>query len=283
MVLSAGFGTRLAPLTDEIPKPLVPIGGIPLLGLILRSLRVQGAERLVVNTHHRSEQIEQYVTGLEFAVHVSREATILGTAGGIGHARSHFPTGVLVVNGDILGDLPVNPLLEARGDGLLLAAVERPFGEGTVGIGSGGRVVRLRGEVFGEEIRSGDYMGAAWLGPQCLSTLPQEGCLVGDFALPHLRAGGRVSTVMVEGTFCDVGTPEAYLQANLSVLAETEPSSVRVPPGVTVRNSSIGQRVTILGRGTIEDTVILAGATARAPLFRCIVTPSGQVMQVSGP
>src|SRR5690606_3297501 len=88
LVLSAGFGTRLAPLTREIPKPLVPLGNRPLLHRTLEKLHELGAERLVVNVHHCADKIINSCNGLLFKVHVVHELNIRGTAGGISGARN---------------------------------------------------------------------------------------------------------------------------------------------------------------------------------------------------
>lgn len=284
LVLSAGFGTRLRPLTDEIPKPLVPIGDTPLLGRSLADLRAAGAKRLIVNVHHHAERIESYLATLEFAVHVSREERILGTAGGI--ARAHLgPAPLLIVNGDIVGDLPISALLKQAGSGLVLAVAARSDGEGTVGLGHEGQVVRLRGERFGAEEASGDYMGVALLGSECLSSLPLEGCLVGDWALPHLRAGGRIDTVLGPDSFEDVGTPADYLAANLNWLKSQGGDATsylgdgaQVDDRIELVGSVVGRDALIRGHGRIKNSLILPGATASAPLDAVIVTPAGVVI-----
>jgi len=289
MVLSAGYGTRLRPLTDEIPKPLVPIGDTPLLGRHLMALHRAGARLLAVNTHHHAPQIVSYIEGLGFPVHVSHEDRILGTAGGIARVGGMLEEGPLVVvNGDIMGDLPLKSLLGAERSGLTLAVTPRELGQGTVGLGVRGEVVRLRGETFGREVQSGDYMGVALLGQECLLSLPAEGCLVGDFALPELRRGGSIQSVVVRATFEDVGTPEQYLRANLrwwdeqvkpkgsSYLGEGS----QVSSKVEIEHSLVGAGARIWGEGRVVESVILPGATAKAPLSNAIVTPSGVVIQV---
>lgn len=287
MVLSAGFGTRLRPLTDEIPKPLVPIGDRPLLGISLQKLREAGARELIVNVHHHAEKIEKYISELSFSVHVSREERILGTAGGIAAARRFFSGGpLLIVNGDIVGELPVESLLNASDRGLVMALTRGRVGEGTVGVDADGNVVRLRGECFGQEIAAGDYMGIAVLGSDCLATLPNEGCLVGDWALPRLREGAKLRTLTVGERFEDVGTPRAYLSANLRWLSQQMGgpahsylgTDVSVSEGVEVIASLVGAGARIMGTGQVEASLILPGAQARAPLSNVIVTPSGCVI-----
>ena len=68
------------------------------------------------------------------------------------------------------------------------------------------------------EVAGGNYMGLAHLGADCLAVLPERGCLVGDYALPHLHAGGRVGTVVVEADFIDVGSMREYWRANMRSL-----------------------------------------------------------------
>lgn len=289
LVLSAGFGTRLRPLTDEIPKPLVPIGETPLLERSLWALHAAGADQLVVNVHHHASQIEAHLQTLPMPVLVSREAQILGTAGGIAQAKRYLREGPLViVNGDIVGELPLAHLLKNASEGLVMAVTERAIGEGTVGLGSEGQVVRLRGEIFGQEVASGDYMGVAVLGNSCLNSLPPEGCLIGDWALPELRRGARIFAVVVRGSFEDVGSPGDYLAANLGWLrARTEDplgsflaEGATVGAGVELVSSIVGKGARVSGSGVLRNAMILPGAEAQAPLRDVIVTPRGVVIAV---
>ena len=103
MVLCAGFGTRLRPLTDELPKPLMPIGDRPLLAHLYETLVRQGMRQVVVNTHHRANdfgnQIKIYAPDLQ----VLHEPKILGTAGGLSNAASALGVSDVVIwNGDPL-------------------------------------------------------------------------------------------------------------------------------------------------------------------------------------
>lgn len=108
MVLAAGFGTRMRPLTDRLPKALLPIHGKPLLQLILNQLRSRGFDKIVVNAHHHAEQIkafiEQFPHRREFELYFSYEPMILDTGGGIKKMLSFFPgdNPILVHNVDIL-------------------------------------------------------------------------------------------------------------------------------------------------------------------------------------
>ncbi len=128
MVFAAGLGTRLRPLTDTMPKALVPVRGVPMLGRVLTKLRGAGIDAFVVNVHHFAEQIEQYLSENDFGapVAVSREpGEPLETGGGIKHAAPllRSPEGrFLVHNVDILSDLDVRWFL-AQDDPSALATL----------------------------------------------------------------------------------------------------------------------------------------------------------------
>lgn len=293
MILAAGWGTRLAPISDEIPKPLVPVGDRPLLISIVEKLLELGAFQVSVNAHYLWKQIDKNIKDLFPFVHVLHEECILGTAGGLLNAHRALGTSaLLLVNGDIWGPLPVVSLLRNAGPGLTLAVHPARPREGTIGLGQHGEVVRLRGEIFGREVSSGNYMGVAHAGPSCLAALPGRGCLIGDYALPWLRGGGHISTVSWSEPFVDVGTIPAYLFANLKWLEARvgpDPSQcfvgegARISAEVTCRQSVIGASAEVVGSGALTQCVVLPGALAHAPLTRCIVLRSGKVVPVGSP
>ncbi len=110
MILAAGLGTRLKPLTDTMPKALVPVGGTPLLDLNIRKLQAQGYNRFVVNIHHFAQQIVDYVAQQDYAplVRFSDETDgLLETGGGLKKAALLFAddTPVLIHNVDILDNV----------------------------------------------------------------------------------------------------------------------------------------------------------------------------------
>ena len=116
MIFAAGLGTRLRPLTDTMPKALVPVGGVPMLQRVLCKLRDAGIGEFVVNVHHFADQIERFLAEHDFGVtvHISREsAEPLETGGGIRHAAPYLAGDrFLVHNVDILSDLDVRWFLQ---------------------------------------------------------------------------------------------------------------------------------------------------------------------------
>ena len=109
VILAAGFGTRLRPLSYQVPKPLFPILNRPLLGLILSQLENAGFKRVAVNAHHLAADIKLYVetqNQWNLEIFLSFEAEILGTGGGLRHMADFIgDSPFLVINGDILTDL----------------------------------------------------------------------------------------------------------------------------------------------------------------------------------
>lgn len=290
MILAAGLGTRLRPLTDELPKPLVPIGDRPVLAHVAARLAAAGITEAVLNTHHLAAAFAG-LAGLPLALRVIHETEILGTAGGVAHAAALLGEGdVLVWNGDILAAVDVGALIAAPrtgGAAATLAVAPRAIGavgDGTVGLGADGRVVRLRGERFGDEIAGADFLGVHVLGAALRARLPERGCLVGDLYLPALREGKRLATLSVAGSWDDIGTVEAYLTANARWLARAGlvahvGEGAHVDPGVDLTGSVVGAGAVVRGGGALTRSVIWPGARAEAPLDRAVVTPRGAVVR----
>jgi mannose-1-phosphate guanylyltransferase len=291
MVLCAGFGTRLRPLTDERPKPLVPFGDRTLLEHVLDGLGEQRLLPVVVNSHHLAAVFRTLVADFQGIVEVIEEPEIRGTAGGVAGARRALASGpVLVTNADVLATVDGRRLLaRTPADGVCLAVAPRPAGAGTVGVGAGGRVVRLRGERFGEELEGGDYVCTMGIGDHVLDALPAKGCLIGDVALPLARRGGPLLTMRVDGELVEPGdSPAAYHAGNLAWLARRGERSfvapdARVGPGVVLREAIVGRRATVEGEGPLERVVVWPGATVRAPLADAVVTTRGAIVRVPAP
>ena len=289
MILAAGFGTRLAPLSNELPKPLVWVGDRPAIAHVAERLVAAGIRDIVVNTHHRAEAFSDAVLArIPGRLSIVSEAEILGTGGGVANAAPLLGDGDVVVwNGDILAPLDVTSLLEAhakRPVGATLAIAPRPRGEGTVGVGAGGDIVRLRGERFGDEVSGGDFLGVSVVSAELRRTLPIPGCLVGDGLMPWLRRGGPTATFATGGEWEDIGSVTAYLRANARWLAGSGRSAfvgrgAEVAPGVELIRSVVGEGAIVRGSGRVEGCVIWPGARAEAPAKDAVFTTGGLVVR----
>jgi len=115
MVLAAGYGMRLRPMTDKLPKALVPVGGRPMIESSLRLLKHHGITEIIINLHHLGEKIEEYLGDgkkLGLKIVYSKEKMVLDTGGGLLKARSFLENSAfMVINSDILVDLPLDELI----------------------------------------------------------------------------------------------------------------------------------------------------------------------------
>lgn len=296
IILAAGLGTRLRPLTDLVPKPLVPVGDRPMLAHLVDAVRAAGCAPIVANAFHHAAEIERFCA--QASVAVSRESELLGTAGGIAAAAALLGEGdVLVHNGDVLVSVDFGGLMathRARGAAATLAVVPRPAGEGNIGADENGRIVRIRTISFAEgEIQGGEFTGVHLLAPRMRAELPAKGCVVGDGYMPHLAAKHADLYLHVARNFVDVGSLAGYLRANLEWLAAGAAGSAeggtaqertrrsfvgdgaRVEAAVRLDASVVGARAIVSGQGALTRCVVWPGATATAPLEDAVVTTAG--------
>jgi MurNAc alpha-1-phosphate uridylyltransferase len=229
MILAAGLGTRMRPLTSALPKPLVPVGGKPLINHVLDRLAAAGVETAVVNVHHFADQIEQHLKPRRAPkVVISDERdTVLGTGGGIAKALPLIGDApFFVVNADTLWIDGVKPNLvrlaaafqpDAMDALLLLAPTATSVGYGGRGdfiMAPDGRL-RRRPE---REVAPFVYAGIAILAPTLFTDAPN-----GAFALTALFDRSieheRLYGLRLEGVWMHVGTPDAVTAAERAILA----------------------------------------------------------------
>jgi MurNAc alpha-1-phosphate uridylyltransferase len=229
MVLAAGGGTRMRPVTDRLPKPLVKVGGRPLIDHVLDRLAAAGVDLAVVNVHHLADQIEQHLASRrhpEIAISDERER-LLDTGGGVVAALGLLGDAPFFhMNSDTIWIEGVRPNLDRLAtsfdpscmDGLLLLAATATSigydGRGDFALGPDGRL-RRRAE---REIVPFVYAGAAVFQRSMFADAP-----AGAFPLTRLfdRAAeaGRLFGLRLEGVWMHVGTPEAIAQAEAAILA----------------------------------------------------------------
>lgn len=117
MVFAAGLGTRLMPLTTSIPKALAPLNGRPLIFHVLKKLEDYGIKNVVVNTHHFSSALENWLknNSFNFELHISHEEVLLDTAGGLKHAARFFPSkDILLYNVDVISTIDLNAMAHSH-------------------------------------------------------------------------------------------------------------------------------------------------------------------------
>lgn len=225
MVLAAGIGSRLRPLTDRVPKALLEVGGVPMLERVLRRLAAFGVDAAVVNAFHHADQIEAFLGSkdLGLRVAVSREESLLDTGGGLKKAASFFDDGkpFFLHNVDVETDLDLDLLLrEHRESGVLatVAVQDRPTSrhllftsEGALcGWEAGGGAVQwARGPVDGA-VRLA-FNGIHAVSPEIFGRMSEEGAF--SILRSYLRLAGEGALVRAYrmGEDCywkDIGSPE---------------------------------------------------------------------------
>jgi MurNAc alpha-1-phosphate uridylyltransferase len=229
MVLAAGLGTRMHPLTDSMPKPLVKVAGKALLDHVLDRLSEAGVERAVVNVHHFAEQmIDHLATRTRPRIVISDErGLLLDTGGGVVKALPALgDTPFFHINSDTIWIDGVQPNLTrlaqafdaASMDALLLLAPTA----GSIGYGGRGDFVmapdgRLRARSEGT-VAPFVYAGAAILSPALFADAPKAAFpLTTLFA--RAAAAGRLSGLRLEGLWMHVGTPDAIAMAEAAIRA----------------------------------------------------------------
>ena len=231
MVLAAGLGTRMRPLTDRIPKPLVPVAGKALIDHVLDRLADAGVARAVVNVHYMAEQIEHhlaYRTRPQIVISDER-GLLLGTGGGVVRALPQLGQSPFFhINSDTIWIDGVQPNLARLADAfdpetmdalLLLAPTAGSVGyagRGDFAMAPDGRLQK-RPE---QEIAPFVYAGAAILSPSLFAGAP-----TGEFSLTTLfdraAGAGRLHGLRLEGLWMHVGTPEAVAAAEAAIRAST--------------------------------------------------------------
>jgi len=287
MILCAGLGERMRPLTDELPKPLLPVGDATALGHITRQLAARGYGSALANTHWMPDKFVEFSNEYAITLNLIHEPVIRGQAGGIAGARAELEAPVVVWNGDILIEAPpLARLVQIAGatSGICLA-VAPSRGVGTVGLDVHDRVVRVRGERHGDEVRSADYVGLFALGTRALAELPEQGCLVNDDWLPRLRRGEQIDTCPVSGDWGSVGSFTDYAAANASWLATHANrasgsfvhASAQVDARVELERCVIGAGAIVEGEGVLSGCIAWPGSRVAAPSGPCIVTSRTRV------
>jgi len=229
MVLAAVNGMRMRPLTDRTPKPLITVGGKPLLDNVLDRLAAAGVETAVVNVHHLADQIERHVAGRRKPrIVISDErANLLDTGGGVVKALPSLGAAPFYhLNSDTIWIDGVKSNLVRLAEGfdaakmdalLLLAATSSSVGYGGRGdftMAPEGRL-RRRSE---REVAPFVYAGVAILSPALFAGAP-SGAFSLNLLFDRAIAAGRFYGLRLEGVWMHVGTPEAIAAAEAAILA----------------------------------------------------------------
>ncbi|CAN5705202.1 NDP-sugar synthase [soil metagenome] len=292
MILSAGYGTRLWPLTEDRTKPAIPILGKPLVGYVAEYLAGYGCDEIVVNLHHRPASVRAALgNGSKFGVklHYVEEPEILGTSGALDNARQLLESEtIVVVNGKIITDIDLNVALEIHRSTDAIATLvllRNPtcqsftVVETADGCLKGFGSMPVQAEYLGKEAPL-MFTGIQILEPRIFDYIPR-----GSFShsttdvYPQAIANGeRIATNVASGKWYELSTPQRYLDISLAMLEERGEhlaigsacviskradvsqsvlwDGVVIEAGARIRRAVLGDGVRIASGEVIEDAVV---------------------------
>jgi NDP-sugar pyrophosphorylase family protein len=222
-ILAAGFGTRLKPLTDKVPKPLVPFLGVRLIDFALYQMqRSQLLSSLGVNTHYLGEQVQQHIAKQKIfpsRIILSHENEILGTGGFINPVRKWIgDSPLLIFNSDVVCDIAVDQLLQAHANspGALATMALVPHQPGTTPVKCASGQVTGIGAGEGEPFT---FSGIHVLSPEFIKSVPGTGSFsIIDTYQAYLRQGAKINVFKHAGMWLDLGDLRTFYNCTMDHL-----------------------------------------------------------------
>jgi NDP-sugar pyrophosphorylase family protein len=242
MVLAAGLGSRLRPLTSCLPKPLVPICNRPLLWYLIRQIKHAGIREIAINLHYRGAQIRRWLgRGQHLGVEItySEEADLLGSAGGVGRLRHFFgDQTALIVHGDILFDVDLSIVIQyhlsrAAQATLVLHPAHHRYNYGKIKVNAQGQIgqfVEHQAPGVDGPLIDTVFTGVQVLDPAVLDTIPTESAdsLTATVYPGLLTTAARFYGYLMQGYWSDIGTPRRYWETSMDVVAGRVGSAVHL-------------------------------------------------------
>ena len=292
-VLGAGLGKRLRPLTDLLPKPLIPVWQRPLITYAFEHLMALGADEFVINTHHLPAAYQTAFPAAQYQgapLHFRFEPTLLETGGGLINVADLLNDGPFAVyNGDILTDLPLKSAwLRHQTEGNLITLVLRSTGQvrNVAFDEETGRVLDLRNALRTDHPNQVQFTGLYFVNPgffRYLTFGKIESVVEG--ILRAIIAGEKVGGLVVnEGNWWDLGERESYLEAH-AAYGKLHPV-VKIHPSAQVAEDVECDESTCIGEGChvgagtqLVNTILWPGTeiAAGAELHHCIVRPGSVI------
>lgn len=294
MILGAGLGTRLRPLTFEIPKPAIPVLGRPLISYNMEFLSKTGTKYLVINLHRIPGIIKDTISkwgGFKGKISYIIEPDILGTGGGIKNAASHFrgEDYFIILNSDTIIDFDLKKAFrfheskKSVATMVLFPHVDDRYTP--VFLDGDFRLISIGKQPDSFAFR-GFYTGVSLLSPVILDILPKgKSCIIQDGIIPAKNSGLSVTGYVTEGLFLEFGTPADYLSNTfrfMELKEEThriEAESISITPPVSITdNALLGENLTLGPFVSIESGAMVEDGVT---LKRTIVWPKGKVKKNS--
>ncbi len=288
MILSAGYGTRLWPLTEDRTKPAIPILGKPLVGYVAEYLARYGCDEIVVNLHHRPESVRRALgDGSRFGVrlHYVEEPEILGTSGGIENARALLEgESFIAVNGKIITDIDLNAALETHRRAQALATLvvlpnpscERfSMVKAKDGMLQGFGGLPIKDDFVGKEPPL-MFTGIQILEPAIFDYIPRGvfSHSTTDVYPQAVAKGEPVAVHVAQGNWFELSTIQRYLDISLQLLSETG-ADISTGDGCSISMSAKVNEAILWDNVIVED----GARVRRAILADNVRIPAGAVVE----
>jgi mannose-1-phosphate guanylyltransferase len=298
-VLGAGLGTRLRPLTEDLPKPLIPIFQKPLISFALDHLLDTGVESFVINTHRLPGLFEGFFRENSYAgrpVNLVNEPVLLETGGGIKNAERFLGTKPFIVySGDILTDVDLAPLVDEhfRSGNDVTLGLRRNTGLGAGVVMRAGRIVAISNKSNPQEYF--DYANISVWNPEIFGRIPPNHKISFiPIVIDWIGQGGKIGGLELgDGKWFNIGSRKEYLDVHRAIAAErwnpryvktpnwSEPvaKSARVESSAQLRGCSVvGENCQVGAEAVLEDTILWPGSqiASRSDLRDCIVRSGKQ-------
>jgi mannose-1-phosphate guanylyltransferase len=293
-VLAAGLGTRLRPLTDELPKPLIPIFQKPLVTFALDHLISVGVNRFVINTHRHPELFQSFFATGEYAgfpTTLVHEPDLLETGGGIKNVEGILGKKPFIVySGDILTDVALEPLITEHfhsGNDVTLG-LRRNTGLGAGVVMRDRRIVEISKKSNPEE--NFDYANISVWNQEIFARIPASRKISFiPILIDWINQGGRIGGIALDdGNWFNIGSRKEYLEVHRTILRENwkpdfvktrewperKASSAIVDPGAQLCGCTVvGQNCHVGANATLNDTILWPDAeiASQSRLEACIV------------
>ncbi|MDM7273184.1 sugar phosphate nucleotidyltransferase [Sulfurihydrogenibium azorense] len=272
VIMAGGFGTRIQPLTNSIPKPMLPVLNKPMMEHIIKKVKAVGITEIVILLYFKPEVIQNYFKdGSDFGIKINYVLPDddYGTAGAVKKAAKYLDERFIVISGDLVTDFDLKEIIgfhQAVGSKLTitLTSVEDPLQFGVVITDKDGKILRFLekpgwGEVFSDTINTGIYV----IEPEILNYIPDN--LPFDFSkdlFPKLmKEGITLYGYNAKGYWRDVGNPESYREVNKDILLDkvkldVEGERIKVNGGVLyTKTKDIPKDLTVNGKVVLDENV----------------------------
>ncbi len=286
VIMVGGQGTRLRPLTESCPKPILPVAGRPCIWYLMRSMARAGIEEIILACGYRPEMMEGALgdgSDLGIKISYSYESEPMGTGGALKLVEDRLDPVFLASNGDVFADIDLRAEIDRHLDSgaevtVALASVPNPWEFGVARVADDGSILEFRegmkeGETFSDQINAGVYVADK----NVLERIPAgRFCDFSKEIFPEIiSSGGKLMGYPLDGIWMDVGRPSDYVKANLC-MASREPgdSSSRISGGSSEGPVFVGEGA-FAKDSDIDSAVLMGGAEVVGSRLRRAVVLSG--------